>query len=70
VTSASYTGDAEKYQSAILEQSKLCVEMADRISARRALASAFFVSLNTAVLTTVGVFLGVFWKDRPHVPVF
>jgi hypothetical protein len=70
VTSGSYTGDAEKYQSAILEQYKLCVEMADRISARRALANAFFLTLNTAVLTTIGVFLGVFWKDRTHVPVF
>lgn len=70
VTSESYTGDAEKYQSAILEQYKLCVEMADRISARRALANGFFLTLNTAVLTTIGVFLGIFWKDRPNVPVF
>ena len=70
VTSDSYTGDAEKYRSAILEQYKLCVEMADRISARRALANAFFLTLNTAVLTTIGVFLGVFWKDRPHVPAY
>lgn len=63
VTPASYCGDAEKYQSAVLEQYKLCVEMADRISARRALANGFFLTLNTAVLTAVGVF----WKDKPHV---
>jgi hypothetical protein len=65
VTSASYAADAE-YQSAILEQYKLCVEMADRISARRALANAFFLTLNTAALTTIGVF----WKERPHAPAF
>jgi hypothetical protein len=70
VTSESYTGDGEKYQSAILEQYKLCVEMADRISARRALANAFFLTLNTAVLTTIGVFLEIFWKDGPHVPAY
>lgn len=64
VTSGSYAGDAEKYQSAILEQYKLCVEMADRISARRALANAFFLTLNTAVLTTIGVF----WQEPPHLP--
>jgi hypothetical protein len=63
VTSESYGADGEKYQSAILEQYKLCVEMADRISARRALANGFFLTLNTAAFTTVGVF----WKDRPHV---
>lgn len=66
VTPQSYAGEAEKYQSAILEQYKLCVEMADRISARRALANAFFLTLNTAVLTTIGVF----WKDRPHAPAY
>ncbi|MEU5260632.1 hypothetical protein [Amycolatopsis sp. NPDC021455] len=39
------------YPGAILEQYKIYVEMADRISARRALANAFFLSLNTATLT-------------------
>jgi hypothetical protein len=64
VTPGSYAADAEKYQSAILEQYKLCVEMADRISARRALANAFFLTLNSAVLTTIGVL----WKEPPHLP--
>ncbi|HEY2502016.1 MAG TPA: hypothetical protein VGI68_11520, partial [Mycobacterium sp.] len=32
--------------------------------------NGFFLTLNTAVLTTIGVFLGIFWKDRPNVPVF
>ncbi|HTD58390.1 MAG TPA: hypothetical protein VK672_05800 [Solirubrobacteraceae bacterium] len=49
-----YTGVGETYQAAILEQYKLYVEMADRISARRALANTFFVTLNTAALTLIG----------------
>jgi hypothetical protein len=49
-----YTADGQRYQAAVLEQYKLCVEMADRISARRALANGFFLSLNTAVLTVAG----------------
>lgn len=50
------------YQAAILEQYKLYVEMADRISARRALANTFFLTLHAAILTLVGVL----WKDRPE----
>ena len=34
---------------------KLAVEMADRVSARRALANTFFLSVNTAVLALLGV---------------
>jgi hypothetical protein len=48
---------SEAYQAALLEQYKVYVEMADRISARRALANTFFLGLNTAVATAVGVFL-------------
>jgi len=54
-------GDAEKYQAAILEQYKIYVEMADRISNRRGLTNTFFLTLNSAVFTL----FGVFWKDRP-----
>jgi hypothetical protein len=50
------------YQSAIMEQYKIYVEMADRISSRRALANTFFLTLNSAILTVVAVF----WKDRPE----
>jgi hypothetical protein len=49
-----YGADGERYQAAILEQYKLYVEMADRISARRALANAFFLSLNTGLLAAAG----------------
>ncbi|MGH6629978.1 MAG: RipA family octameric membrane protein, partial [Burkholderiales bacterium] len=42
---------------AILEQYKTYVEMADRISGCRALANTFFLTLNTAIFTVIGVFL-------------
>jgi hypothetical protein len=45
-----------------LDQYKLYVEMADRVSARRSLANTFFLTLNTAVFTLIGVL----WKDPPH----
>ncbi|MFB6563943.1 MULTISPECIES: hypothetical protein [unclassified Streptomyces] len=43
-----------------LEQYKLYVEMADRVSARRSLTNTFFLTLNTAVLTVIGSL----WKER------
>lgn len=39
------------------EQYKLYVELADRVSARRALANTFFLTLNTAIFAAIGVFL-------------
>jgi hypothetical protein len=63
VDSKSYEGASEKYQAAILEQYKLYVEMADRISNRRGLTNTFFLTLNTAVFTIIGVF----WKDQPAI---
>jgi hypothetical protein len=56
-----YVDGADKYHAAILEQYKVYVEMADRISARRGLANTFFLTLNTAVFTL----FGVLWKDPP-----
>ena len=54
INTDTYRGSAEKYQATILEQYKLCVEMADRISARRALANAFFLTLNSVLITSAG----------------
>lgn len=56
-----YGDDAAAYQAAILEQYKIYVEMADRVSQRRGLANTFFLTLNTAIFTLVGVF----WENRP-----
>jgi hypothetical protein len=38
----------------LLEQYKLYVEMADRISARRGLTNSFFLTLNTGIVSLVG----------------
>jgi hypothetical protein len=56
----SYVEPSDKYQAAILDQYKLYVEMADRISARRGLTNTFFLTLNTAIFTVIGVF----WKEH------
>jgi hypothetical protein len=63
VTPAVYDAASEKYQNAILEQYKLYVEMADRVSARRALANTFFLTLNTSVFSVVGII----WSIMPVV---
>ncbi len=60
---ASYA-QPDGYRAAILEQYKAYVEMADRISARRGLTNTFFLTLNSAVFTVIGIF----WKDRPPEP--
>jgi hypothetical protein len=59
---ARYRGDQQVYQAAILDQYKLYAEMADRISQRRGLTNTFFLTLNTAIFTLIGVL----WKDKPH----
>jgi hypothetical protein len=59
VGAAEYSDVGESYRGAILEQYKLYVEMADRISARRGLTNTFFLSLNTAIFAL----FGALWKD-------
>jgi hypothetical protein len=44
------------YDSAVLEQYKLCVEMADRVSARRGLTNSFFLTLNTGIVAAIATF--------------
>lgn len=57
INSDKYLGVEEKYRTAILEQYKIYVEMADRVSARRALANTFFLTLNTALFALIGAAL-------------
>ncbi|MGI8809294.1 MAG: RipA family octameric membrane protein [Acidimicrobiales bacterium] len=57
-------GAVANYQSAVMEQYKVYVEMTDRISQRRGLTNTFFLTLNTAIFTLVGIF----WKDQPRGP--
>jgi hypothetical protein len=44
----------EKYQAHLLEQYKLYVEMADRVSQRRQTTNSYFLSINSALLAFVG----------------
>lgn len=45
---------AEKYHDHLLEQYKVFVESADRISARRHSTNSFFMTINTAIIAVVG----------------
>ena len=54
-------GERDDDRAVILEQYKIYVEMADRISARRSLTNTFFLTLNTAIFAAIGAL----WKDRP-----
>lgn len=44
----------EKWYSHLLDQYKMYVEMADRVSSRRATANSYFLSVNSAILAFVG----------------
>jgi hypothetical protein len=44
----------EKWYSHLLDQYKIYLEMADRISSRRATANSYFLSVNSAILAFVG----------------
>jgi hypothetical protein len=50
------------FSAVLLEQYKIYVEMADRVSARRGLANTFFLTLNTAAITAIGVV----WSGKEH----
>lgn len=52
-----YGGDTKAAQAVVLDQYKLYVEMVDRISQRRGLTNTFFLTINTAVFTLIGIFL-------------
>ena len=52
--SGSRSGQGEYDRETILEQYKIYVEMADRISARRSLTNTFFLTLNTAIFAAIG----------------
>ncbi|MQS39729.1 RipA family octameric membrane protein [Streptomyces katsurahamanus] len=66
VSPSDYACGKDGYQGAVLEQYKLCVEMADRVSSRRNLTNTFFLTLNTAVVATLAaVFPGEVRQPRP-----
>lgn len=56
---------ADEETGALLELYKTAVEMADRVSARRAGANSFFVTLNSALAAIVGI-VSAARKPPPH----
>ena len=50
------------YVTALMDQYKVYVEMADRVSARRSLTNTFFLTLNSAIFTV----FGVLWTRPPN----
>lgn len=59
VDAGSYGDDEQAYRSAVLAQYSLYVEMADRISHRRAVANSFFITVNVGIFTLLaGLFEG------------
>jgi len=48
----------EQYRQHLLEQYKVYVEMADRVSQRRMTVNTFFITLNSSMLTLTGLFKG------------
>ncbi|WP_433617253.1 RipA family octameric membrane protein [Dactylosporangium sp. CA-139114] len=62
VDSDAYAGAGEKYQAAVLEQYRIYVEMADRLSARRGLTNTFLLTVNTATLTAAGTLVPQLWS--------
>ncbi|MFJ5800993.1 RipA family octameric membrane protein [Streptomyces decoyicus] len=55
--SAGDESEADREPPAVLELYKLAVEMADRVSARRGQANVFFLSIQTAFVSVIGVAL-------------
>lgn len=57
----------KKYQDHLIEQYKLYVEMADRISSRRTQANSFFLGVNTAVIAGGAAVYGKGYNVSPTV---
>lgn len=67
IENTAYSKDKTLYQNHILEQYKMYVEMADRISSRRNLANVFFLTLNTTILGAIGFLFGKIELVEPRI---
>ncbi|MCI3272844.1 hypothetical protein [Streptomyces cylindrosporus] len=66
ISASDYGEGSEAYRAAVFEQYKLCVEMADRVSARRNLTNTFFLTLNSGLVAFLGAWLApVRLRDAP-----
>lgn len=61
---AGYTSD-EQYRNHVIEQYKLYLELADRISNRRDIANAFFLTLNGLLLSAAGTLVDKVYLFTP-----
>ncbi|BAY59889.1 hypothetical protein NIES2135_67660 (plasmid) [Leptolyngbya boryana NIES-2135] len=59
-----YSDMSERESELLLEQYKLYVGMMDKISERRHQANAFFLSVNTTLVTALAGFITLFYKDK------
>ncbi|MET9252516.1 hypothetical protein [Streptomyces sp. NPDC003717] len=50
ITPSAYDAEGQHYRAAVLEQYKLCVELSDRVSARRNAANTFFLTVNSGLV--------------------
>jgi len=57
MSNESYIEDKKLKQNHLLEQYKLYVEMADKVSSRRNLSNVFFLTLHTTIFTIIGFVL-------------
>jgi hypothetical protein len=64
VDESDYRDTTASYHAAVFEQYKLCVEMADRVSARRNLANTFFLTLHSGLFAFLGAWLSGDHHDR------
>jgi hypothetical protein len=53
----------DNYNPHLLEQYKIYLDMADKISERRHITNNFFLTLNTGIISAIGIF-GFFEKDK------
>ena len=55
VSSMDQTLYGTEYRNHILEQYKICVQMADNISNRRHMTNTFFLTINTGIVSALGI---------------
>lgn len=64
------TSNQDPASSVVLEQYKLYVEMADRVSARRGVTNTFFLTLNTAAVSAIGILWSSHLRESRWILVF
>jgi hypothetical protein len=66
VSPQSYATDADLYMSHALEQYKLYVGSTEQVSSRRGLTNAFFLTIQTVLLTAVALVYQPGWRFEPR----